>query len=227
MPSIEDAYTELKTKIKKRAKLLIFMTNVKKIDKYSTRILAVATVVLIVVTGLLIIVTYNLTTITSSLLTWNEKEKIQNQISLAEDLNLETSQNKEFLKYILSNLESLKNKTEYQPDLLKTTTLQQAKDLIGFGSLEIRSKLDYHLDGINLIKDDLQEIKTASIYGDLKIKKERIDRAIKIANSFINSNEKDYNIDEFLKYISDYIKERYIIYNEIDKKLEGKIRQTT
>lgn len=198
-----------------------------KVVQYNQVINAYVTMALVLVSVLLVIVTINSANISKQLgeietylAADKAKQEILAQKTLAENLLLETIKNKqEFIDYIVG-LERGKNTTEYRMDYLNILRIQQARDMISFGSPSIRLKLDNYLEAVNSIKDDLEQIRLEASTNQYKVKKERIDRAIAISKSLIDGSYRNVKIDEFIKDIQDYIKDRDKAYNEIDKQMK-------
>ena len=210
----------------------IFKKYCDKFVKHKEAINALATTVLIFVSiGLILVTIYsaivasNLGKIEIYLATQKEKQETKEQIILAEDLLLETLYNKATTLNLITFLKEHKNKTEVTVDLLKTTRIQQAKEMIGFGLPKIRLKLDSYLDVVSALKDDLEEIRKATRNRDDKTRRERFDSALSNSNLLINGTYRMFNMDEFIKDLNDYIEERSAYYQQIDKKTEELLQE--
>jgi len=116
------------------------------------------------------------------------RQEMLAQKIMAENLLIETSQNKRELLIYIDTLETLKNTTEAYSDDLNILRVQQAKDMVLFGSVDIREKIDNYLDAMKKIKNDLAQIERSSRLDEYKIKSERISRTIRISKDLIEES---------------------------------------
>ncbi|MBI2576252.1 hypothetical protein HYV84_03490 [Candidatus Woesearchaeota archaeon] len=186
------------------------------------------TIIIIILTFLSIVVTYQSIVVSEKigkievyLASQEEKKEVMSQITLAKDLLQETLQNKkEVSELLIPFLQEYKNRTETRPDFLKTSHIQQAKDMITFGSANLRIKLDDYLDIVSTVKGDIQEIEKATRNQDTKIRLERFNSALNHAKILLSGRNGRFNIDEFIEDIKTYLQETDDYYKKIDRKAE-------
>ena len=194
------------------------------INAYTTIALVLATIVLIVVTWRLMTVTNNLGGIEGYLAAEGEKQKVMTQITLSEDLLLETQINYEIITTYLTDILTYKNNTGFRFDFLQDTKIKQAKDSVGFGSENMRLQFNGYLSALSILKSDLAEIENAQRGSDQKVKNERIDNFVYNADLLINHG---WNWAKFGSLINDtqnYIDERNKKYDSIDEEMEAQLK---
>jgi len=168
--------------------------------------------------------TANLNNLESNLFLERQKIEVISQITLAEDLLLETEKNRNEFNKSISTLPSKKNNTEFPVDYFETTKIEQARNTNGFGSKTMREKFMQYSNAVDLTKFLYSKISLQDQY-----KGEYIDDALHIAEGITrkNGNYDGVNIDEFISDINDYIKERNDYLAQIDLKLKIAVDDTT
>ncbi|MFZ3058428.1 MAG: hypothetical protein WA102_01705 [Candidatus Methanoperedens sp.] len=189
----------------------------------------ISTVALVIVSILLIMVTiesYRISKEISNTQVYfaleNEKQNTLVEITLAEDLLQEVKWNKEELLIIIRDYDGMKTNNIFRPDYIRTTKIQRATEMVGFGSKEMRAKFENYLTILNIVKDDSKAIQI-NYEPNSEIKIERIDHTLKFSSAIVYNKFENVNIDEFTKDIQGYIEERNTYYDELNKKLETMI----
>jgi len=208
-------------------KILIRIANF--LQRYKDVINIILTCFLVFVTVLLIIVTAQSISVSKSianieilLSAGREKQSSLAKITLAKDLLNEVKWNKEELEIIMYNFAGYKDNNTYRPDFLRTTNIMNAIETTEFGSRNIRDKFENYLTIINLVKEDLGDIKIYYQAGH-KTKIERIDHMLTHSISLLKGKFENVNIDELINDIENYIQEEQNYYNELDSQYKQKL----
>jgi len=151
---------------------------------------------------------------------YEEKKETNKQIKLAEDVKEEILDNKQRLTFLLPELEELKKNEEYRIIIFEKAKVELALESLSFGNKIILNQLRLYKAQLFLIEKNLENIEKSTKSRNFKVRNEGIGSAERDIKILLYGSFTNYNLDNLLEEIENYIKERKEYYSKIDKKIE-------